>query len=240
MMQYTSTQPNPWKASGSMSGLLRDANNQPPRTCDSEVAGILGSGPIGTSLRLASKKPLRVLTHLGQRIATMCRGLGMRALLSARKSADPTVPVPEGRTPFADVIRESTVIFIVLPLTPETKSTISATELQAMRPDAVIINVGRGGLVDEQALLDAVRAKKIYGAATDVFDNEPAGSDADSVLLGKVVVEEGLNLVCTPHLAWNADATRSNIKRIVYENLKSFLEGGEKNLVVEGRKKTGS
>ena len=161
----------------------------------------------------------------------------MRALLSARKSADPSAPVPEGRVPFSQIIREATVIFIVLPYTPETRSTISAAELQAMRPDAVIVNVGRGGLLDEQALLDAIRAKKIYGAATDVYEHEPAGSDADSVLLSKVVAEEGLNLVCTPHLAWCADTTRTNIKRVVGENLRSYLEGGDKNLVVEGRVK---
>lgn len=155
-------------------------------------------------------------------------------LLSARKNA---ITVPDGRTPFSELVQTATVIFVVLPFTPETKSTISATELQAMRPDAVVINVGRGGLVDEQALLDALKSHKIYGAATDVYEQEPAGSDADTVLLGKAVAEEGLNMVCTPHLAWCADTTRKNIQRVVKENLKEFLGGGVGNMVVEGRRR---
>ncbi|KAH7362322.1 glycerate dehydrogenase [Plectosphaerella cucumerina] len=214
MMQYTTGTPNSWRANGSMSGLLRDADDKPPRTCETEVAGILGSGPIG------------------QRIATLCGNLGMRVHISARKTA---TTVPEGRTSFSEIMQTATVIFVVLPFTPETRSTISAAELQAMRPDAVVINVGRGGLVDEQALLDAVKERRIYGAATDVYEQEPAGSDADSVLLSRVVAEEGLNIVCTPHLAWCADTTRKNIQKVVKQNLKEFLGGGVVNMVAEGR-----
>jgi lactate dehydrogenase-like 2-hydroxyacid dehydrogenase len=156
----------------------------------------------------------------------------MRVHISARKTA---TAVPEGRTSFSEIIQTATVIFVVLPFTPETRSTISAAELQAMRPDAVVINVGRGGLVDEQALLDAVKERRIYGAATDVYEQEPAGSDADSVLLSRVVAEEGLNIVCTPHLAWCADTTRKNIQKVVKQNLKEFLGGGVVNMVAEWR-----
>ncbi|KAM0284134.1 hypothetical protein ACHAQH_002122 [Verticillium albo-atrum] len=169
MSTYTPSTPNAWKTNGSMSGLLRDSEGRPPHTCHTETVGILGYGPIG------------------RRIETLCKALGMPTLVAARKNQ--TLPVPEGRTPFPDVLRAATVIFIVVPHTPDTANFIAAPELSTMRPDAVLINVGRGGTVDETALLAAVKEGRIYGAATDVYATEPAGSGADSVLLGKEPIE---------------------------------------------------
>ncbi|EGY17164.1 hypothetical protein VD0002_g9806 [Verticillium dahliae] len=216
MSTYTPTTPNTWKTSGTMSGLLRDSEGRPPHTCQTETVGILGYGPIG------------------RRIETLCKALGMPTLVAARKNQ--ALPVPAGRTPFADVLRTATVIFVVVPHTPETVNLIATEEIATMRPDAVLINVGRGGTIDEAALLAAVREGRLYGVATDVFATEPAGSGADSVLLGKDVQENGLNVVLSPHLAWCADTTRLNVVRVVGENLKTYFTGGDKNLVLEGRK----
>ncbi|KAI8653560.1 hypothetical protein NCS55_01343100 [Fusarium keratoplasticum] len=201
--------PNAWASSGSMSNILKDAQGEPPHTCGNEIVGILGFGA------------------LGQRIARLCEALGMKVLVAARKEGGSGTG--DTRIAFDEVLRRATVLFITLPLTPQTRNTIGSEELQTMRRDAVLINVGRGGLVDETALVQALRQRLIHGAATDVFEHEPAGSDQDSVLLSEEAKE--LNLTLTPHLAWCADQTTVNMQQIIIENLKEFLRGGRKNVV---------
>ncbi|GKT43367.1 glycerate dehydrogenase [Colletotrichum spaethianum] len=234
MMDHDDAHTNPWRAKGSMSSLLLDAEGRPPHTCGNEVAGMIGYGPIG------------------QRVAKMCRALGMEVLVAARKDAESSGPssgdVSGGatpasgtqsngtvrRTPFTEVLRRATTLFLIVPLTPETKNLISERELALMRPDVVIINVGRGGTVDEAALLSALKAGKIAGAATDVFEVEPAGSGKDSVLLGEEA--RGVNLTLTPHLAWCADQTKVNIRRVVGENVSWFVRGEKGgNIVLDMR-----
>ncbi|WQF78582.1 Putative D-isomer specific 2-hydroxyacid dehydrogenase, catalytic domain-containing protein [Colletotrichum destructivum] len=226
MMDHDDTRPNPWRAKGSMSSLLLDAEGRPPHTCGNEVVGVIGYGPIG------------------QRVAKLCRALGMEVLVAARKDAEPSPPPitsasatqskSDPRTPFAEVLRRATVLFLVVPLTPDTRNLVAARELETLRPDAVLVNVGRGGTVDEAALLSALREGRIAGAATDVFEVEPAGSAADSVLLGEGA--RGVNLTLTPHLAWCADQTRVNIRRVVGENVRAFVRGEkEGNFVLDMR-----
>ncbi|KAL0939671.1 glycerate dehydrogenase [Colletotrichum truncatum] len=229
MMDHSPSRANAWRATGSMSSLLLDSEGRPPHTCGNEVVGMLGYGPIG------------------QKIAKMCKALGMEVLVAARKSAPspsssspPTSALVNGngdaeRTPFEEVIRRATTLFLVVPLTPETKNLIGEEELRMMRPDVVIVNVGRGGTIDEKALLSALAENRIYGAATDVYEVEPAGSGEDSVLLGDEA--RGLNLTLTPHLAWCADQTRVNIRRVVGENLRGFVRGEKgANVVLDMRK----
>ncbi|GJC77565.1 putative 2-hydroxyacid dehydrogenase HI_1556 [Colletotrichum liriopes] len=205
MMDHDDAHTNPWRAKGSMSSLLLDAEGRPPHTCGNEVAGMIGYGPIG------------------QRVAKMCRALGMEVLVAARKDAEDSASssgdVSGVATPAPDAQPNGT-----------TKNLVSERELALMRPDAVIINVGRGGTVDEAALLSALKAGKVAGAATDVFEVEPAGSGKDSVLLGEEA--RGVNLTLTPHLAWCADQTRVNIRRVVGENLKRFVRGDKGGNVV--------
>lgn len=229
MMDHAEGRPNPWRAKGSMSSLLLDSEGRPPHTCGNEVVGMIGYGPIG------------------QRVAKMCRALGMEVLVAARKSdaapavngnevtATTTASQPNGngdahRTPFAEVIRRATTLFLIVPLTAETKNLVGEAEMATMRPDVVIINVGRGGTVNEAALVAALREGRISGAATDVYEVEPAGSGRDSVLLGEEA--RGLNLTLTPHLAWCADQTRVNIRRVVGENVRLFFGGGKSSNVV--------
>ncbi|KAM6509570.1 hypothetical protein FALCPG4_017222 [Fusarium falciforme] len=210
----TNHSPNAWALSGSMSNILKDTQGQPPHTCGNETVGILGFGA------------------LGQRLARLCEALGMKVLVAARKQAKSGPGSNSGgsqRTAFDEVLRRATVLFITLPLTPQTRNTIGLEEFQCMRRDAVLVNVGRGGLVDEKALVQALRQRLIHGAATDVFEHEPAGSDQDSVLLSEEA--KGLNLTLTPHLAWCADQTTVNMQEIIVENLKEFLRGGRKNVV---------
>lgn len=190
---------------------------------------------------------------VGKHITRLCRALGMKVVISQRKgdaSPSTTTPLTNGqqeevaelaaaggeppRVPFKDVLTQATVLFLALPLTPQSAGLISAPELAQMRPDAVVVNVSRGGIVDEAAVVDALRSRALFGYGTDVFAREPAGGSDDSPLLG-VAEAGGLNLTLTGHLAWFSGTTMSNQVRRVKENLGAFLDGeiGPEGIVVQ-------
>lgn len=189
---------------------------------------------------------------VGKHIARLCRALGMKVVISQRKGAGSssdaapatTGPLTNGgqreeaaepvaRAPFADVLAQATVLFLALPLTPQSAGLISAAELARVRPDAVVVNVSRGGIVDEEAVVGALRSRALFGYGTDVFAREPAGGGDDSPLLGEGA--RGLNLTLTGHLAWFSGTTMSNQVRRVKENLRAFLDGkiGPDGIVVQ-------
>lgn len=112
----------------------------------------------------------------GNRVANIGKALGMTALLLDRKEAS-TASVRPGRTSFNDGLARSTIIVITCPRTPSTINLISTAELALMRPDAILINVARGEIIDEEALVQALKEEKIMGAASDVFIKEPATNE---------------------------------------------------------------
>ncbi|KAL7627913.1 hypothetical protein AAE478_002108 [Parahypoxylon ruwenzoriense] len=194
-----------WPRQGSLQKAMNGPDGKPPRTCRDETLGIVGYGAVG---RIIEKT---------------ARALGMRVLISGRKGAAPET-IPEGRTPFETVIRESSVVVLCLPRSPETLNLVSSAELESMKRYAVLVNVSRGGIVDEEALVKALREGKIAGAATDVYAREPAGPN-DSVLVASDTA--GLNLVTTPHLAWCAQDTVANYNRALKENIAGWLSSGQ-------------
>lgn len=195
---------------------------------------------IQTYLLLA--RVCRLLTSLngtGQATARLCRNMGMKVIVAARKGphgstsqvALPTQPdsgSEPSRTPFADVLARATVLILCLPRNPETLELISAGEFQTMSPQALLINVSRGGIVDEPALIEALSKHRISGAATDVFLREPSGSgDAwrpgDSPLLQLTQDEaDELNLVMTPHVAWYTQATTKSYLQTLKQNVEQW------------------
>lgn len=183
---------------------LNGPDGKPPRTCQSEVLGIVGYGGVGKA------------------IESIARALGMDVLISGRKG-QPHEKTAEGRTPFDTVIRESTVLVLCIPQTPDTVDLISDAEFAAMRPHAIVINVSRAGIVNDKALIAALKDRKIAGAATDVHPKEPAGPE-NSLLLGPDTAE--LNLITTPHSAWVAEDTNRNYQRTLVENVTSWLTTG--------------
>jgi glycerate dehydrogenase len=171
-----------------------------PRSCGQETAVIIGYGGVGR--------------HMEHVLST----LGMKVIIAGRKNG----PAAPGRVDFDQALSEATVIVLCCPRTPETQDMISTAEFDKMRPDAVLVNVARGGIVVEGALLKALQDGKIAGAATDVFDKEPAGPET-SVLLGPEAGD--VNLVVTPHTAWLALDTTVNYQRALQENINSFIQG---------------
>jgi phosphoglycerate dehydrogenase-like enzyme len=156
----------------------------------------------------------------------------MQVLVADRKSGgnttsqDATTP----RTPFNEVLKRSTVLILCMPRTPESLNLISTPEFGLMSRNAVLINVARGGIVDEAALLKALKEGQIAGAATDVFEVEPAEGANDSPLLSAEARD--LNLTLSPHVAWFGERTSQNLQRILSANVELWAGGTPQDLIV--------
>ena len=154
---------------------------------------------------------------------------------ATKVSADNTMT----RASFQEILSTCTTIFICIPKNPSTIDMITMKEFAIMRPQALLINVSRGGIINESDLLDALRSSQIAGAATDVFVAEPAWS-GNSVLVEALANEansvdgEKLPLVVSPHTAWYSEVTMENLKQSVKENVEGWARGNlpEQSLVV--------
>lgn len=174
---------------------------KPPRGCRDETVAIIGHGGVG------------------RKVAEMLGGLGMKVTVAGRKGSE---SLDQGRVAFDEALKNATVIVLSCPRSPETMNLLSTREFALMREDAALVNVARGGIVDEDALLEALREGRIAGAATDVFLKEPAGLES-CPLLAPGVEDEGLNLVCTPHTAWLGERTTVNYQEALQENIRRFI-----------------
>ena len=156
---------------------------------------------------------------LGQSVGRVGECLGMRVIVSARPGTE-RAEVPKGRVHFDDVIEQSDVLSLHCPLTPATRNMIGAPQLKRMKPDAILINTARGGLIDSEALVAALKAGEIAGAGIDVLVHEPPRK-GDPLLAPDVP-----NLIVTPHIAWAARESRQRALDQVTENIADFLGGG--------------
>jgi glycerate dehydrogenase len=161
---------------------------------------------------------------LGQAMANLARAVGMKVVFSERKGA---TQCRNGYLPFEEVIRTSDVISLHCPLSDETRHLISQGELSAMRSNAILINTGRGGLVDEQALIEALQQEQIAGAGSDVFTQEPA-DDCNPLIAHQTLP----NLLLTPHIAWGSHSSITQLVDILVQNIEAFARGEQKNRVV--------
>lgn len=161
---------------------------------------------------------------LGQATASLARALGMTVLFAERKGA---VQCREGYLPFEQVLAEADVVTLHCPLTNETTNLIGSDELEMMKSSAVLINTGRGGLVDETALVNALKEKAISGAGVDVFTQEPA--DNSNPLLAN---QHLANLLLTPHVAWGSDSSINILLTQLMENIDAFERGESLRRVV--------
>ncbi|MFA0510034.1 MULTISPECIES: D-2-hydroxyacid dehydrogenase [unclassified Vibrio] len=160
---------------------------------------------------------------LGQATAALAKAIGMKVIFAERKGAD---SCREGYLPFDTVLKQADAISLHCPLTEATRNLISEPELAMMKPSAVLINAGRGGLVDEQALVEALKKHEIAGAGMDVFTQEPA--DKSNPLLANSHLP---NLLLTPHVAWGSDSSIQKLSDILIDNIDGFVEGNPQNLV---------
>jgi glycerate dehydrogenase len=160
---------------------------------------------------------------IGRRVEGIAKAFGMRVLLADRKGAAELRP---GRLPFAEVLAAADVLSLHTPLTPETAGLIGAPELAQMKRTALLINTGRGGLVDAEALAAALREGKIGGAGVDVLAQEPPPA-------GHPLVETTLaNLIATPHNAWASRESMQVLADQMIDVLEAFVAGEPINIVV--------
>lgn len=164
------------------------------------VMGLLGYGAIARQVaRRAQAMGMQVIAHDPH-------------LLQDDPAWGDVVPVS-----LPDLLAGSDVISLHVPLTPQTRHVIDATALQAMRPDAVLINAARGGVVDEDALADALRKGRLGGAALDVFEVEPLTKDAGQRFAGLS------NLILTPHIAGVTTQANFRVSKLIADKVLEHL-----------------
>jgi glycerate dehydrogenase len=160
--------------------------------------------------------------HLGQGVAKIAEVFGMKVLVASRSPNDGRV----GRVPLNELLPIVDVLAIHCPLTDETQNLIDADALALMKSDAVLVNVARGGVVNETALANALRSGELAGAATDVLTVEPPRE-------GNVLLSANIpNLIVTPHSAWGSQEARQRIIDQTVENIAAFGCNGVERKVV--------
>ena len=176
-------------------------------------------------LRELSAKTLGIVGfgELGSGVARVAEAFGMRVLVASRPGS---AGAGHNRVPLEVLLPESDVVSLHCPLTPETRGLIGRRELDSMKRSAILVNTARGALVDARALVEALAAGRIAGAAIDVLEVEPpVGGDP-------LLDYRGSNLVMTPHIAWASVEARQNAIREVAANVAAFLGGEGRNRIV--------
>lgn len=178
--------------------------DHPIRELSGRVLGIVGHGNLGRSVGRAAEA-----------------ALGMRVRVANRPGGERS----PGRLDLRELLPQADVLSLHCPLTPATERLIGARELALMKPDALIVNTARGGLIDSQALAAALRERRIGGAAIDVLTQEPP-VDGDPLLAPDLP-----NLLVTPHIAWSAREARQRCLDEATANIEAFLRGERRNRV---------
>ena len=162
--------------------------------------------------------------NIGKATARIALAFGMEVLAYTSKEQK---DLPQGvkKVSLDELFAESDVISLHCPLTPDTKELVNANRLKTMKPNAILINTGRGPLINEQDLADALNEGRIAGAGLDVLSVEP--SVADNPLL------RAKNCFITPHIAWATKEARTRLMDIAINNLRSYQEGNIINNVAK-------
>jgi glycerate dehydrogenase len=160
------------------------------------------------------------LGNTGMATARIALAFGMKVVAVTTKKN-----LPDGikSVSYSDLWAQSDIVSLHCPLSDNTRHLINAAVLAQMKPSAILINTGRGPLVDEQALADALNSRRIAAAAVDVLSTEPPA--ADNPLL------TARNCQITPHIAWATFEARQRLMSIALANLKAFAEGRPVNVV---------
>jgi glycerate dehydrogenase len=162
------------------------------------------------------------LGALGKSVARLGLAFGMRVI-----AFDPVADNMPGVTMVSvdDLLRDSDVVSLHLPLTPATRHLIGRAELARMKSGSLLINTARGGLVDEQALADALHDRRIAGAGFDVLSREPP-DDTNPLLCLRLP-----NFILTPHVAWASAQAMQALADQLVDNIEAFVAGAPRNVV---------
>ncbi len=159
--------------------------------------------------------------NIGRAVARIAEALGMRVCVASSKPAEALDGAV--KMEIDTLFRECDVVSLHCPLTAETAGLVDAERLRSMKPTAILINTGRGPLIDESALAEALRRGEIAGACLDVLCQEPPA--ASNPLIGAP------NLIVTPHISWATYEARTRLMGIAADNLRAYLNGAPINTV---------
>ena len=160
--------------------------------------------------------------QVGRMVAQIAGAFAMRVLVHTRTRPEPAPPGVEF-VELETLFRVCDAVSLHCPLTPATRHLVNREHLALMKPGALLINTGRGGLVDEPALAEALNAGRLGGAGLDVLSTEPPAPDNPLVT--------ARNCLITPHLGWATRAARERLMRVAVENVAAFLTGHAQNVV---------
>lgn len=168
---------------------------------------------------------LGIIGHgtLGKAVGRIAEAFGMKVLIAGRKGTDQVKP---GQMPFDEVMRRADVLTLHCPLNAETRGIISTREFALMEKTPILINTGRGGLVDELALEQALEKGEIAAAGFDVTDGEPPAADSPMMRIAARP-----NVILTPHLAWASREAIQALADQLIENIELFVAGTPRNVV---------
>lgn len=159
--------------------------------------------------------------NIGKAVIRIAQAMDMKILVASRTPRHDADGVHF--TTQTDLLKHSDVVSLNLPLNPVTRHLINADTLALMKKSAFLVNTSRGGLVDEEALIDALRAHRIAGAGLDVQENEPLADDSPLFDMD--------NVILTPHIGWKGFETRQRLVTIVADDINAFLAGAPINVV---------
>lgn len=178
---------------------------EPISSLDGKTLGIIGYGELGTA------------------VAKVAKSFGMNVLIAQSHEADAEANVPDGRVLLTDLLSMADVVTLHCPLTESNYHMIGEAEFSAMKADSILINTARGGLIDENALLNALQGKQIAAAGLDVLEEEPPP-------VGHPLINyAGDNLIITPHIAWASRESRQKLIDAVADNITAFQQGKIRN-----------
>jgi phosphoglycerate dehydrogenase-like enzyme len=187
-----------------------------PEELEQKTVGVLGMGAIGA-------RTARLCKTFGMRVLAMRRSAPRR--LVGEETGDPSVDEMLPPSELAWLLSESDYVVVAVPLTAETRGMIGEPRLRAMKPSAVIINIARGAIIDEQALVRALREGWIAGAALDVFQPEPLQAESELWGLDNVIV--------TPHISGGTPRYMERAVELFCDNLRRYLAGDPLRNVVD-------
>ena len=180
---------------------------EPVSDLDGKTLGIIGYG------------------ELGKAIARIAKNFGMKVLIANSHQIERQISPQENRVELDILLAESDVVTLHCPLTDDNYHMIGERELSKMKVDSILINAARGGLVDEKALLNALKSKQIGAAALDVLEDEPA------TVNHALINYQQDNLIITPHIAWASRESRQRLVNEIANNIQAYLQGEPRNVI---------
>ena len=198
-VQLNAVQSRAW-SEGSVSFYLA----APMRELNNKTLAILGKGEIGKAL------------------AEKAQAFGMNVIFSERKNAE---KCREGYVPFEQAIQQADILSLHCELNDETRGMIDQNVLKQMKKDSILINVGRGGLVNNQDVVQALKNNEIAGFGADVLDQEPPAQDHPLLNINHP------NVMITAHIAWATDEAQERLFSIIESNINQNIKGHSQNLI---------